>query len=1295
MVTVSLQTVFDDARRAIETGAADKAIGIAQHILVHFPHTIEGSRLLGEAYLNAGQPEQAAAAFSQVLKADPENVAAYYGEGLALQSMEQRPAAITCFERALEIQPNLADLRTQLMRLYAETPGSAGQFRLSRAGLGRLYARGGMFSQAIDEFRAVLDADPDRNDVKVALAEALWRDGQEDEAMDYCRDLLERQPELLKPTVLLGYMLFASGQPAGETLWRRAAAQDVTMALPRTLFDILPPIRIEEPVIPEFDEAEWRAQEARRAGQAQQAPAAATAPEAEEDIFADSWLSSAGSAAVAASSTARIYDAQPVGAPVAAQAVGGDDDDLLASLLGFDMDEPAAEAAPAPTDAPDVADVEPFSFDDWDAPSPSRQQTQSDALPRSLDDLGLEDDQPRGQADADIGAVKPFSLDDWSFDDEPERPANTAAPATTRETEDFDLGNVEAFSLDEPASPSPASSTAGGAGNVQPFTLDFDDEPTSGVQPFSLDDDAPRGDVRPFSLEDDAAPAGSVRPFSFDDDDLGVAPFSFEDERPAAPAPNVSDAEAGLGDVQPFSLDEWGLDDDTPSEASAPPVANASRPAGEAEQAEGLGDFKPFSLDDLALDALDDDSAGALNGPRLADFEESSPEPATFNWEEPTWRAAVTSGSEGEAHADESIFAKLMRNRPAADQASSEEPAPSDVPAEEDQHFFSLDDESLRLALEGIDQNAATTEFDDPMSEEQHTSPASQPQLPAAPSADVSQQGGPPERLDEDATLPFSLDELAADDESFSWETTSQPAAETSSDEGGNTSSTETTALPFSLEELTADDGSFSWETEQPAAQTSSEEMVPFSLSELGLSDDDLTALNELPELNADVAHDTDSELAPFSLAELGLSDDEIAGLNLADAPGTADESPALTAESDTQPRDETLDRDWNIPSADVASDDVEEKLPFSIAELGLTDDEIALLSAEPAQAETAGASSGREQEDFDAMLSGMTEWEQPTPNTDGDVPADEGQSEWLELQAELDVDLPATRTPDDFLMEAKVTDGDVQSVLETMPSESADDDVPGMTSFSLADLGLNDEELALFDQGTSDQNENNQPYPAPDDAAPPSPFADTRALEGLFAADEPGASVDEAEGSDTFQAEQPEAAGFSQDDAVAPLILDDELASAELAGQEPEQALPADLPEGAQPFAAIAEAPVSGVAPAPETEPQVGGDGGDAMTAFLARLAADPENDALRLAVARMSQSMNDSAQAYEQYRLLIKRGRLLEEVVVDLQDTIAESDDPQMLRRLHRLLGDAYMKQNRIREAMDEYSWTLPRRG
>src|SRR3712207_8584498 len=115
MADVSLQSIFDEARRALDSSDADEAIGIARHILQHAPEVIEGHRLLGEAYLNASQAEQAVAAFEAVLRADPENIAAYYGLGLAEQSLDRPVEAIRAFERALEIQPNLAELRAQLL----------------------------------------------------------------------------------------------------------------------------------------------------------------------------------------------------------------------------------------------------------------------------------------------------------------------------------------------------------------------------------------------------------------------------------------------------------------------------------------------------------------------------------------------------------------------------------------------------------------------------------------------------------------------------------------------------------------------------------------------------------------------------------------------------------------------------------------------------------------------------------------------------------------------------------------------------------------------------------------------------------------------------------------------------------------------------------------------------------------------------------------------------------------------------------------------------------------------------
>jgi tetratricopeptide (TPR) repeat protein len=116
---------------------------------------------------------------------------ALVGLGMTSERLGQLSSAIAAFERALEIKPDLPELRSQLLRLYTEAWGSEyAHLRLSRVGLARLYAKGHMLPQAISEFRQVVADQPDRLDARVALAEALWRDEQEEEALEVCRAIL-------------------------------------------------------------------------------------------------------------------------------------------------------------------------------------------------------------------------------------------------------------------------------------------------------------------------------------------------------------------------------------------------------------------------------------------------------------------------------------------------------------------------------------------------------------------------------------------------------------------------------------------------------------------------------------------------------------------------------------------------------------------------------------------------------------------------------------------------------------------------------------------------------------------------------------------------------------------------------------------------------------------------------------------------------------------------------------------------------------------------------------------------
>jgi hypothetical protein len=92
-----------------------------------------------------------------------------------------------------------------------------------------------------------------------------------------------------------------------------------------------------------------------------------------------------------------------------------------------------------------------------------------------------------------------------------------------------------------------------------------------------------------------------------------------------------------------------------------------------------------------------------------------------------------------------------------------------------------------------------------------------------------------------------------------------------------------------------------------------------------------------------------------------------------------------------------------------------------------------------------------------------------------------------------------------------------------------------------------------------------------------------------------------------------------------------------------------------------------------------------------LQQLENEPENHGLRLAIARMGMQSGQVELAAHQYRHLIRQGDILDQVADDITSQIAETNDGMLLHRLHRLLGDCYSRQQRYREAMQEYSWTL----
>lgn len=251
MARLPLTELREKISQAIEERRYDDAAAAARVILEAYPKSVLAQRLLGEALWENGQPEEASEAFQRVLQYDPEDFVAYAGLGLIAEQQGSLDKAITQVQRASELAPNSEEVRSELARLY-ERRGSADSARLkiSRAALARIYARSEMPSRAVSEFRAVLDDQPDRADVRLGLAEALWRDGQKDEARHQAETILKYLPDCLKAQLILGAVAKAEGREQNaQELFDEAMAIDPLAEYAERLFGTDSPLLPTDPLI--------------------------------------------------------------------------------------------------------------------------------------------------------------------------------------------------------------------------------------------------------------------------------------------------------------------------------------------------------------------------------------------------------------------------------------------------------------------------------------------------------------------------------------------------------------------------------------------------------------------------------------------------------------------------------------------------------------------------------------------------------------------------------------------------------------------------------------------------------------------------------------------------------------------------------------------------------------------------------------------------------------------------------------------------------------------------------------
>ncbi len=822
-----------------------------------------------------------------------------------------------------------------------------------------------------------------------------------------------------------------------------------------------------------------------------------------------------------------------------------------------------------------------------DTPSPSRPQ-----LPPAPPVIQAPIEERTSEEDLSIGNMRPFSLADLGFSEDEVAGLETVAPP------------VEASAIPEP----PVAPAA------EPEAEQPRNEDGELMRPFSLADLGLTEDeiAGLESLDSAPAPGQQTTPAASDDMafDLGdlpadLQPFSFDElDRTTA---------MGTGDTLPHSLQPFTLEDSAPQR----PRVSGMAP------------------DDQAENASEKEAHGGFSWQQRA----AKPEPGfvkSMHQDLPPETAA-------------SIYGKLKTKRDETPRPAEEPLSP--MPLAEDEHlgYFSLDNEWLREDnpasgpgapnIMGIAKREGVSALD--MLQPPPPSSRSSRRA-AAPVPEVEDLG---EALSAGAIAPFSLADLGLS--------------------------------PEEIAELGLED------SVTPSALTSEPPAVNVSRTP--------SPAPEVEDLEDALAT---GEIMPFSLADLGLSDDEIAALGLGDAAGPAPEPPAALPAANSFALLDLDDLEPVEQAPAPVAESQEEALvadenlqPFSLADLGMSDDEI----------------NDMESSLEDSKL-GLTEDELAGLDQGGDVDLNE-----------LVYEPPATThgsklTPvsemvmsGDLIVDRLIALGRDQGFVDISDIIAAVDD-PEAESDRIEEIGrllhearveIRDGDEVIDMDAEYAEEEEYEPEYSPElayEQPVPTPPAEEEALTPFSLADL-GLSADEI----AMLGLEESVPATPATPEPAPPIVAAPVRAQPVVPPEPEQRIPTQPVAPPPPAQPVAPPPARPVPAQPVAPPRVPGHsampkntGNEVVDEYLQQLEAEPQNYVLRLSVARFCGLSGMSELAFQQYRLLIRQNAMLDDVLIDVSDLIMETEDPHVLRQLYRTLGDVYSKQGHVRKAVEAYNWT-----
>lgn len=221
MAKVPLRAYNSEIEKLIESGQIPEAVAHCKHILKLYPKHIDTYRLLGKAFLESQRYSEAADILQRVLSVIPDDFISQIGMSIIREDERNLDAAIFHMERAFEVQPANAAIQNELRRLHGRRDGvEPPKIRLTRGALVRMYMRGELYPQAVAEARAALAEDPQRHDIQVLLARLYYLAGQKVQAAEAASKLVAKLPYCYEANRILADVLPGTSRAEDAKLYQ-------------------------------------------------------------------------------------------------------------------------------------------------------------------------------------------------------------------------------------------------------------------------------------------------------------------------------------------------------------------------------------------------------------------------------------------------------------------------------------------------------------------------------------------------------------------------------------------------------------------------------------------------------------------------------------------------------------------------------------------------------------------------------------------------------------------------------------------------------------------------------------------------------------------------------------------------------------------------------------------------------------------------------------------------------------------------------------------------------------------